>query len=290
MNKFIILILFFGLLACNQTKPKQNELSANTGKVNKDSLTISNDTLIAESPKPKNFQDTIAAFIQRRSAIIKKLKSLSKEEANRLYDTYSEENSQFLTELMDSQGYILENYYSEGMEGVIKQKSKSLKKANLEFWYIGEGYAEIRTENDFYYNIFSKYVTDDYKAYLALKKEEDKKLLTADAGLLISFKELGSRIFIWENFIKKYPQSRLLKRVMEDYKSYQLLYLTGLDNTPTIDRESNELLPENAEELNSFLKSHPNSPTSKLIKIVLENYKEKGKEIEKLIEEEQRKI
>ncbi|NJM80711.1 MAG: hypothetical protein HC854_15880 [Flavobacterium sp.] len=171
----------------------------------------------------------------------------------------------------------------EDVEGLIKR----LEEHQLRIEDIGEGYVEISTIPDFYYRIFKNHVTDDYKSYLYIISEENKELYSADAGLAISFKDLGDRIIAWENFIEKFPNSTLVQRVKEDYKAYQFDYLVGMDNTPTTEKYSDKeeiyIYEENLAEFNRFLKEHSNSPTSKLVKWYLENFKEE-KVVEKIIE------
>ena len=57
--------------------------------------------------------------------------------------------------------------------------------------------------------MFKDYVTDDYKEYLKIWAKDNKKLYQADAGLLVSFEEIGERIVTWESFLNQYPDSKL---------------------------------------------------------------------------------
>lgn len=90
-----------------------------------------------------------------------------------------------------------------------------------------------------------------------MQSEENKETYSVDAGLVISFKDLGDRVVSWENFMNKYPNSKLMKSVKEDYKMYHLDYLIGEDNTPTYERATEEkyIYPENIQEFNRFLKN-----------------------------------
>jgi hypothetical protein len=166
-----------------------------------------------------------------------------------------------------------------------------LAKYDLEYDEIGEGIVEIKTKNDFYDNIFKTYVSDDYKAYLAIKKEEDKVSYSADASLLISFKEIGERVIVWEKLLAKYPASKLIDKIKQQYQSYQNDYLFGMDNTSTIEFQSSEkafINPENIAEFNRFMETYPASPTNRLIRILLKNFKDE--KIRNLIDSEQQKL
>ena len=141
---------------------------------------------------------------------------------------------------------------------------------------MGEGDVEIRTQPYFYYNIFAKYVTADFYDYLKILREEDAVLYEADAGLSISFEDLGERIVVWEGFLRKHPNTGLLENVLERYFTYQIDYLLGMDNTPTAeyDEESEEYIftPETLAEFTRFLRKYPDSPTTELIEFFMKNY------------------
>ena len=127
-----------------------------------------------------------------------------------------------------------------------------------------------------YYDVFKEYVTDDYKEYLKIWAKDDEELYQADAGLCISFEELGDRIARWENFLNKFPNSKLKTKVTVLLNSYREDYILGMDNTPTrdggYDGQPFTICEENMKEFNRFMEKYPNSPTVELIKYFLENY------------------
>lgn len=83
----------------------------------------------------------------------------------------------------------------------------------------------IRELPNLYYDMFKDYVTDDYKEYLKIWAKDSEELYQADAGLLISFEEIGERIITWENFLNKYPDSKLNIKVTALLNSYREDYL-----------------------------------------------------------------
>ncbi|RWW92072.1 hypothetical protein [Flavobacterium cerinum] len=226
----------------------------------------------------------LSLFTEKKHKIQEKLKSLSPEQANKLYESYLAENTEEVMKVQNHEGHLLETnnyfsyFYNDKGESItppdsIAVKKDLLNKAGLEFWEIGEGYTDIRTQADFYLLIFENYVTNDYRDFLRINAEEDKVLYSADGGLAVSFNEVGKRILNWEKFIHKYPNSTLLDRATEMYTSYQLNYLFGEDNTPTMEYPDTKLYPENIAEFNNFISQNPDSFTSKLVKIVLETTK-----------------
>ncbi|MNT15599.1 hypothetical protein D3C72_1506620 [compost metagenome] len=231
-------------------------------------------------------------FSKNKNEVVLKLKTLSKQEANALYEKYFDENSSLLQQIAGKKSGVLDKFYNEDQANkkAVKLLGEKLSKHQLQFWEIGEGYVEIEPLHDFYYTIFKDYVTSDYKDYLYLKSEENKSLYSADAGLVISFKDLGDRVISWENFMNKYPDSKLIASVKEEYKNYQMDYLIGLDNTPTAERATDEnyIYQENIQEFNRFLKKYPKSPTVPLINLFMENFKTEN--ISDLLRAEQDKL
>lgn len=269
MRKFFTFIAFSILLS----SCKQNE-----SKTVPDQKIVKNDSIQTnDSAQTATLDsDLLELFSKNKNAVILKLKSISKEEANALYHKYYEENGYLLHKIDEKEAKTLEVFYNEDATSkkAVTLLENKLLKHQLKYDEIGEGYVEITTENDFYYKIFKDYVTADYKDYLYLKSEENKSPYSADAGLIITFKDLGDRIISWENFMSKYPNSQLIKSVKEEYKYYQLDYLMGEDNTPTVER-ANEIYiyPENLKEFDRFEKKYPKSPTIPLIHLLKENFK-----------------
>ena len=280
---FSFIILAILVSACKQKDNKTIPTQTETGK---DSIKEDHSAPIAQTDS-----DLAELFSKNKNEIILKLKSLSKEEANALYEKYYEENGILLGRIDEKEAKLLDKFYSENEadKKEIKLLDQKLAKHQLQFDELGEGYVEITTKSDFYYAIFKDYVTPDYKEYLFLKSEENKMPYSADAGLIITFKDLGDRIISWENFMNKYPNSKLIPSVKEEYKNYQMDYLIGQDNTPTYEKVNDVYIyPENIQEFNRFEKKYPKSPTVSLIHIFKENFKNEN--IPQLLRAEQEKL
>jgi len=280
---FSFIILAVLVSACKQKDNKTIPTQTETGK---DSIKEDHSAPIAQTDS-----DLAELFSKTKSEIILKLKSLSKEEANALYEKYYVENGILLGRIDEKEAKLLDKFYSENEadKKEIKLLDQKLAKHQLQFDELGEGYVEITTKSDFYYAIFKDYVTPDYKEYLFLKSEENKMPYSADAGLIITFKDLGDRIISWENFMNKYPNSKLIPSVKEEYKNYQMDYLIGQDNTPTYEKVNDVYIyPENIQEFNRFEKKYPKSPTIPLIHIFKENFKNEN--VPQLLRAEQEKL
>lgn len=224
----VVLTLSFLLLTnCNKDKKKETVVVEYENK----------------NPKIK-FSDKsyklFEKFANNKKEVMEKLKTLNKEEANKLYEQYVTDNNIILGEIDEVTTEFLDGIYnsSEGKEFTEEDwndTNKILNKYDLELWDIGEGMVTIRELPHLYYDVFKDYVTDDYKEYLKIWAKDSEELYQADAGLSISFEELGNRIARWENFLNKYPNSTLKPKVTALLNSYREDYILGMDNTPTID-------------------------------------------------------
>ena len=266
----IILLTLSFLLLTNCNKDKKKETVAVEYENKNPKIKFSDDTY-------KLFEE----FAENKKEIMEKLKTLNKEEANKLYEQYVEDNEDILYKIGEKSEKFLDSIYYGSAEEQFTEKdwndtNKVLNKYDLELWDIGEGMVTIRELPHLYYDVFKEYVTDDYKEYLKIWAKDDEELYQADAGLCISFEELGDRIARWENFLNKFPNSKLKSKVNTLLNSYREDYILGMENTPTrdggYDGQPYTIIEENMKEFNRFMKKYPNSPTVELIKYYLENY------------------
>lgn len=217
-------------------------------------------------------KDSLENFSKNKNEMLEKLKTLNKEEADELYEQYLESNNTILENLNIEHDKLLsgginsihnkgtaENFTDEEW----KIANKFLNRYDLELWYLARGTCIIREVPDFYYKTFKDYVTDDYKEYLKITSKENEEHYVADSGLCITLEELGDRIVTWENFLEKYPNSKLNDKVNNICNSYRRDYILGVPGGIYDYKES-------AEEYNRFIKKYPDSPTTELLGYYLE--------------------
>lgn len=226
------------------------------------------DTACSSENKP---EDYIRSLQWYQTKTEKEIAKNTPEQNDKVYEEYLEIRSKYIHCLSSQLGDVLDNYvnyYNPENEQIqlpenVRKLSNELKKGSLEFREVGEGYTEIWSEPDHYYSIFRNKVTPDYNLYILQLSKESERLYSADAGLAISWKELGERTVFWENFIKKYPDSFLISRAKELYHNYLYDYLFGMDNTPTYEHSDGTIYSENREEFNRIIKRYPNSDVAK---------------------------
>jgi len=121
--------------------------------------------------------------------------------------------------------------------------TKSLDACGLSL-EITEGMYYIDERYDYLYRMFKGKVSEALTGFLAIRSREIKQGFSEDAGLLISFADLYKRVVVWENFMAAYPTFFGADEAHYYYQSYLSTLLTGMDNTPAFDYETQQLLPE----------------------------------------------
>jgi hypothetical protein len=271
---FAAIILSVSVFSCQKEASKTSD-----GQVKNDSISKTEpekdlfkpvDTACSSKNKT---EDYIAALQWYQRKTEKEIAQNSPEQNTKLYEDYVKIRDKYTSCLSENLIKTLEeyvNYYSESGElklpDNIQKQSAELKKGGLKFMEVGEGYTEIWSEPDHYFILFKNKINPDYQDYIKQLAKENVGLYAADAGLVVSFKEVGDRTIFWENFIKKYPESRLNYKAKEMYNNYLADYLFGLDNTPTHEHSDGTIYAENRAEFSRLMKQHPNSNVAKRTK------------------------
>jgi len=261
-------ILLVSIFSCRKETSKTSEKDVVNDTVSKveakDNVFKPVDTACLSS---NTTEDYIKAVQWYKDKTVKEVADNSLKQNNKLYEDYIKIRNKYTLCLSENLAKVLidyANYYdsetnSPKFPESVKKLSVELKKGDLEFREVGEGYTEIWSVPGHYFSIFKNKVTPDYNSYIEQLAKESEGLYAADAGIMISWKELGERTIFWEDFIKKYPQSPLLPRVKEIYDNYIADYLFGMDNTPTYEHTDSKLYDENKEEFNRIIRKYPNS-------------------------------
>ena len=266
MKKILFVLGIIGFILNVEVYAGQVVSKKNTAVSEKQSEVFLNQKMLNEIESKKN-------------NIIAKLKSSNQKEADRLFNQYYNEMSEYFYE--NGNKILNENIRNKSFNKTELNQinNKILNKYGLILEYAGEGTYAVGARPDFYYNIFKDYVSDAYREYLKITADKNEGNFADDAGITITFKELADRIIVWENFMKKYPvaDKDLKKNVKEKVLQYRNAYILGLDNTPTMSSGKNSsILEKNNREFNRFIKDYPKSPTAEIIKYFQKSYKTKG--------------
>jgi len=104
---------------------------------------------------------------------------------------------------------------------------------------------EISYEDDFtWYYRYKDYLSQQLKDYLQTHVVEASKNVAGDGAVLIPWNEIYDRHRMYEDFLRKYPDSKYKEEIVRNCDWYLYMYFHGLDNTTAFryDSKMNEEL------------------------------------------------
>ena len=220
----------------------------------------------------KESNELLIEFKKNKEEVITKLKNSNKEKANEIYEEYLVDNDKILEKINEIDGEMLSSvFYKDGIleKDKLDKQNKFLDSYGLEIIEIEDGFI-VTAKKKFYYNIFKSFVTDDYRDFL---KQDLIEYIYYAPYLDTKPEILANEIIAWENFLEKYPDSKLEKKANDICYSYRSDYIFALTSLPTTEALKNGKINKGVKELNRFINKYPNSPTTEIIKYYLENYK-----------------
>ena len=279
--QYIIPIVYTTLVSCNDKAPTESNENQNTDTtifVDKD---LENKIFLDPRKEQKTiyFPDSVTDvnYLQNIKILEEELDSLLKIkkglEANLIYEDYSQKLIENLTSYNFSRSDILDNYINYNPAEIPeewKEKINSLKSLGIELIYEGEGYYSFQFKHNYFYTLFKGKVTSDLEEFLYNYSEDDKVVFQIDAGILVSWKDIRSRIIRWENFIINNPESRYNTTAKEVYAFYLSSYLLGMENTRTYEVSTKEIYPEVKIDFLEYIKQNPNTFGTEITKDFLD--------------------
>jgi hypothetical protein len=146
----------------------------------------------------------------------------------------------------------------------LKSFKNNLKACGIDI-FSTEGMYYLDVIPDFFYKNFKNRVSEGVAEFLNIRKDELKQGFSEDAGMLISFEDLYSRVKRWENFINKYPNTVYSDEANSYYTTYIETLMTGMDNSRVFDFDNNSLLPEVKTLYEKIMGEGTESTTTKII-------------------------
>ena len=201
-------------------------------------------------------KESLESFSKNKDEILEKLKTLDKEEANEFYKKSHETSDTILEKINREHDNLSAKNFTDEKWDIA---NKFLKKYDLELFYIENDEVIIGECSDFYYKTFKDYVTEDYKEFLKIISDENMRIdHSINSPMSISLEEVANRIIARENFLEKYPNSKLSEYIHDLCNEYRRDYLYLYP----------DIVPdykENLKEYKRFQEKYPNSPTTELI-------------------------
>ena len=294
---FVFLALNLLLLTnCNKDKIEENKKEIIVKNEEKESgtTTSENETNISFKLSDETYEN-LKVFSENKRKVIEKLKNLSKEEADKLYDGYYEENERLCEKLMQEEPFF--NDFIEYGSSDTKEKFLELKKFFNKYGLTilsTQGGFFLHVPSNFYYNIFKDYVSDEYKDYLELSFKDDDidvgnmptamALFEYNSITPLSIQEVREKVIAFRNFLDKYPNTKF-KEIFSVYVFYILDYIEF--SLPYRENEEGIEIPEdyykiseeNMKEYEDFIEKYPDELASDCLKYLLKNYKSKKSDV-----------
>ncbi|MDH5434272.1 MAG: hypothetical protein OEY19_10035 [Gammaproteobacteria bacterium] len=142
------------------------------------------------------------------------------------------------------------------------------KKISVVGWKLrmSEGDFYIGEDSSWLFLNFQDFLPNTWKVYFSQRKIEIEEGFSEDAGLLISWEKLRSRIIFWEDFLKTNKNFPLSEEISYRIKLYLRTYLTGMDNSRIYDYDDrNKLREEVKVSYENFINENKNSQYHELI-------------------------
>jgi TolA-binding protein len=163
--------------------------------------------------------------------------------------------------------------------------SKLNEKQKKIFSQLSKHYIEIEIEEEvgpayhlkpaYWKWLFAPYLLKPDQVFWDQSSLENDPVIDFDAGLAVDRATLADWAFSWEQYLKRYPRSNYSKDAQERYKEYLTYLLAGLENTPTIDFETNKIDEDVEKDFNKIINKYPNSSIAKSIVLFKEKVNEK---------------
>lgn len=98
------------------------------------------------------------------------------------------------------------------------------------------------------------FLTREGRQYAGLTLDEQRRPCCEDAGLLISWDELGDRVAGYDRFAANYPNSAAAPEAAAEYQTLFGMFLTGIDNSPAYLKA--RMIPNVRESLTRYARNH----------------------------------
>jgi len=122
---------------------------------------------------------------------------------------------------------------------------------------------------DFLYRVFGAHLSKSLRVFLKQRSNELSTLSYSDVGNSATFKDIAKRCLFWEDYLRRYQQSPLLKDANNYYEKYLSALLTGTPYTLVLRYgEETRTMEERAKILSVYeyiLKKEPNSRTAQTL-------------------------
>lgn len=122
--------------------------------------------------------------------------------------------------------------------------------------YICEGAFELRYNYQDFADLFTPHLPEDQAVFFNRLAKDNQETFWCDAGIGISLQELIDRALFWQDFIQKYPDSKMLNnaKILSQFYTYFLFF--GSDNTDWTEGDHTSFTQYVYEDTNKSIEQH----------------------------------
>lgn len=262
-----IVPMFF--ISCNKENDSnlliEEEISAEESISNSPSFILQN----------KKSQAIIKEIEKKQNQLKVKLKKAKSKEANKLYDEYSKSLNALIVDLDSNENSSL-TIYNTWENAItpdsIKKKMDLYDKLNIKIVENNDGTYHLKYRTGFYYDLFKNKVSRDLKEYLKIAVEHRKKPVVVNGEINQSWSVISDRLIVWENYLKKYPNSLYREEAKGKYLDLIQLYLYGSKKEKSYDLNSKKISPDIEQDYVNTIKKYGKTTTGILTKSFLDYF------------------
>lgn len=259
--------MFF--ISCNKENDSnlliEEEISAEESISNSPSFILQN----------KKSQAIIKEIEKKQNQLKVKLKKAKSKEANKLYDEYSKSLNALIVDLDSNENSSL-TIYNTWENAItpdsIKKKMDLYDKLNIKIVENNDGTYHLKYRTGFYYDLFKNKVSRDLKEYLKIAVEHRKKPVVVNGEINQSWSVISDRLIVWENYLKKYPNSLYREEAKGKYLDLIQLYLYGSKKEKSYDLNSKKISPDIEQDYVNTIKKYGKTTTGILTKSFLDYF------------------
>lgn len=131
---------------------------------------------------------------------------------------------------------------------------------------MSEGSFSFEEQPGFLLDYFGDDVSAAYRDFLLLEEQEKQRSYSDDAGLAISFAQLGERLIAWEDFLRQHPGFEFEKEILDKCKIYRIIFLSGLENSPIFDYSTGRIDSEAQQAYKDFAVKYGTRESGQLVR------------------------
>lgn len=240
---------------------------------------ISTQESISSSPsfvlQNKKSQQIIQEIEKKQNQLKVKLKKAKTKEANKLYNEYSKSLDLLIKSLDENENnsLIIYNTWDNAVTpDSIKKKQDLYDKLQIKIVENNDGTYHLKYRSGFFYDMFKNKVSRDLKEYLKIATEQRKNPIVVNGVINEPWSTISDRLIIWEQYIKKHPQSVYKDSAKAKFLELIQLYLYGNKNERSYSIESKKIDPVIEQEYLNTIKKYGKSTTGVLTKSFLDYF------------------